>query len=125
MKIPKHFNLVSVIFFHIPTGELGAFSEVVQSYFSLENARVLFISDQPNRFIHCLHPFRFLGLFLVPFDGISISPDPPVVKWFFQKSFFKKGVDRIGRLCYNTSTVEDTPERGERPDRLTRSLGPS
>ena len=43
---------------------------------------------------------------------------------FFYKKF-EKGVDRIGRPCYNTGTVEDTPERGERLDRLTRSLDTS
>jgi hypothetical protein len=57
-------------------------------------------------------------------DGISISYNSPVVNPFSEKIFSKKckkGVDGFSRSCYNTGTVEDTPERGERLDRLTRS----
>ena len=43
----------------------------------------------------------------------------------FFLDFFQKGVDTSAPACYNTDTVEDAPERGERLDRLTRSLGPS
>ena len=36
---------------------------------------------------------------------------------------FKKGLDKSRDIGYNITTVEDTPERGERLVRYRRSLG--
>jgi len=47
---------------------------------------------------------------------------------FLRKNFqkiFEKRVDKYRPGCYNTDTVEDTPEREERLDRLTRKLDTS
>ena len=59
--------------------------------------------------------------------GLIISQPPQLVKPFFEKSFpiiSKKGLDKSRGISYNITTVEDTPERGERLVRFRRSLGP-